>query len=479
MRTKLTSAAEGSVGRKPRISEQVPLRSLLVFVVVVITACGLLASALVVNGIMREFTLSRVDQDLEKAADGWASRNDFLRPDPTSPRPPSDFYVQKIYSDGSRIVVNDSESAPDLSKVQMNSGPLTVGASSPSEGATRWRVIARQNNGVLTVVALNLHREDRIIDSLMATQLIIGLIVLALLGIISLWVVNRSLRPLREVERTAAGIASGDLDLRVPALPTTTEVGRLSTALNTMLAQIQESVEESQSNELQMRRFVGDASHELRTPLTSLKGYTELYRSGAMPDADKVLDKVAEEAGRMSYLVEDLLDLTRAEGSPMQFSKVDVFELILGVTSSLRVAHPGRKIVVVNDADEIPEVLGDQQKLHRVFTNLINNALVHGGADAEIRILHSGDQVCVHVSDNGIGMAPEVAQHVFERFYRADSSRSRASGGSGLGLAIVKSLVEAHKGTVTVTSTEGVGTTFCVCIPRADASVHTRKRSTS
>lgn len=450
-----------------RIPEGIPLRTLLVFVMVVLAACGLIASALVVNGIMRDFTMSRVDQDLERAAHGWAARNDFLRPDASTARPPSDFYVQKIFADGSRIIVNDSDSAPDLSQVQKNDEPLTVGMAAGNSDGTRWRVIAHQDNGVLTVVALNLRREDRIIDRLMATQVIIGSIVITLLGLMSFWIVRRSLRPLREVERTAAAIAAGDLDRRVPSLPYNTEVGRLSHALNVMLAQLQGSIEESRSKEEQMRRFVGDASHELRTPLTSLKGYTELYRSGAMPDADKVLSKVADEAGRMSYLVEDLLSLTRAEGAPNEMTKVDVFDLILGVAGSMRAAHPGRTINVVNDADDIPVVMGDNLKLHRVFTNLINNALVHGGADARIRIHLVGDSVCVDVIDNGVGMSPDVSKHVFERFYRADSSRSRASGGSGLGLAIVKTLVEAHKGTVTVESEAGVGTTFKVCLPKA------------
>ncbi|MDU0479871.1 HAMP domain-containing sensor histidine kinase [Staphylococcus chromogenes] len=447
-------------------SEAVPLRTLLVFVMVVTTAAGLIASALVVNGAMREFTLARVDEDLETASQSWAARNDFLRPDSSTARPPSDFYVQKIFADGSRIIVNDSETAPDLSQVKKNDVPITVGTVNGAANGTRWRVIAQYHNGVLTVVALNLHREDRIIDRLMATQFIIGLIVITLVGIISFWIVRRSLRPLRDVERTAAAIAVGDLDRRVPSLPTTTEVGRLSQAINVMLAQLQGSIEESRSKEAQMRRFVGDASHELRTPLTSLKGYTELYRSGAMSDADKVLSKVSDEAGRMSYLVEDLLSLTRAEGAPNELTKVDIFDLILGVTGSMRAAHPGRKISVANEADEVPVVLGDSLKLHRVFTNLINNALVHGGADANIRIHLQDQRVCVDVIDNGRGMPPEVAEHVFERFYRADSSRSRASGGSGLGLAIVKSLVEAHKGTVTVDSEEGVGTTFHVCLPK-------------
>ncbi|AKK03937.1 sensor histidine kinase [Corynebacterium epidermidicanis] len=453
--------------RRLSVLEEIPLRSLLVMVMVVIAAAGLAASALVVNGIMREFTLSRVDQDLTNAATGWAARNDFLRPDSSTARPPSDFYVQKIFQDGSRLILNDSDSAPNLSEVKYDDQLFTVGSAAGGDSNSRWRVISRQRDGIRTIVALNLRREDRIIDRLMATQIVIGLIVLSLLGLVSFWGVRKALRPLRDVERTAASIAAGDLDRRVPSLPTSTEVGRLSVALNVMLSQLQRSIEESRSKEEQMRRFVGDASHELRTPLTSLRGYTELYQSGAMPDADKVLAKVNEEAGRMGYLVEDLLSLTRAEGSPTKREKVDIFELVLNVASSMRAAHPNRMITVTNDADDVPIVLGDQLKIHRVFTNLINNGLVHGGADVTVRVRLEGTCVCVDVIDNGCGMSEEVASHVFERFYRADSSRSRASGGSGLGLAIVKSLVEQHQGSVTVESELGVGTTFTVCLPRS------------
>lgn len=451
-----------------QLHRDIPLRTWLVLIVVVISGCGLSASAVVVSSIMRDFTISRVDQDLLKASQGWAARNDFLRPDATSARPPSDFYVQKIYSDGSRIILNDSESAPDLSAVHLDSDPITVGPANPEGGGARWRVVATYSDGVSTVVALNLGREDRIIDQLVVTQLTIGAAVLVVLALIAYVAVQASLRPLRDVRQTAVAIAGGDLDRRVPLAAANTEVGELSLALNAMLGQLQKSVEEAHAQEEQMRRFVGDASHELRTPLTSLKGYAELYRSGAMPDADKVLSKISDEAGRMNYLVEDLLSLTRAEGSPTELKPVDAFDLVVGVASSLRVAHPERKISVFNLAKDVPIVDADPQKLHRVVANLVNNGLIHGGAEAsvEIEVSDSPDDVSIKVLDDGVGMNPETAEHVFERFYRSDASRSRATGGSGLGLAIVKSIVQAHHGAVTVESTPGVGTTFTVLLPR-------------
>src|SRR5699024_1152059 len=155
-------------------------------------------------------------------------------------------------------------------------------------------------------------------------------------ALFAFFLVHRALRPLREVEATAKAIASGDFDRRVPEGGENTEVGELSHSLNVMLERLQGSIIELQNKEEQMRRFVGDASHELRTPLTSVKGYAELYRSGATDDAKLVLERIEAEASRMSVLVEDLLALTRAEGSRFEEADVDILELSLSVASSLR-----------------------------------------------------------------------------------------------------------------------------------------------
>lgn len=217
-----------------------------------------------------------------------------------------------------------------------------------------------------------------------------------------------------------------------------------------------------------MRRFVGDASHELRTPLTSVRGYTELYRSGATDDVEMVFTRIDDESRRMSLLVEDLLALTRAEGSRLDLTPVDLLELSLSVASSARAAFPGREVSVSNVTSSVPVVEGDASRLHQVLLNLISNGLTHGGPEAAVRVTLGleDDDVLITVEDDGRGMSPETASHIFERFYREDASRSRASGGSGLGLAIVKSLVEKHGGTITVDSVEGEGSAFTVRLPR-------------
>lgn len=444
----------------------IPLRTRIILLVVGIAGLGLLVNAVAVSSLMREVSYSRMDQDLETAMSSWARTVEILNIDGRQ-GPPSDYYVAKIFIDGSNIIFNDAQSAPDLAETAIGTGPHTVAAVPGSSSPTPWRVMAVKNGDVITVVGKSMGRETTLLYRLVVVQMIIGVLILVAILISSFFLVRRSLRPLREVEETAKSIAGGDLDRRVPQWPMTTEVGQLANALNIMLEQLQASILNAQEKEAQMRRFVGDASHELRTPLTSVKGYSELYHSGATNDPDWVLSKISGEAQRMSVLVEDLLSLTRAEGQQMDKHPVDMLELSLAVATSLRAAWPDRTITVRNNAETIPVVEGDPTRLHQVLTNIVANGLNHGGPEAKVQIdlATDADKVVIRVCDDGVGMSQQDAEHIFERFYRADTSRSRASGGSGLGLAITKSLVEGHRGTITVKSETGTGTEFTITLP--------------
>ncbi|WP_284523302.1 sensor histidine kinase [Corynebacterium aquatimens] len=199
-----------------------------------------------------------------------------------------------------------------------------------------------------------------------------------------------------------------------------------------------------------------------------MRGYAELYRSGMAPDADMVLGKIEQESARMQLLVEDLLALTRAEGTRLEKKQLDMLQLTADVASSARAAFPGRVIHINHDCTRPPVVEGDPDRLHQVLLNLISNAFKHAGEDAEVTITlrDNLDRLFIGVADNGVGMSPEDAEHIFERFYRADTSRHRAAGGgSGLGLAITKSLVEQHDGTISVVSAPGEGSTFTISLP--------------
>lgn len=453
----------------------VPLRTFLILVIIFTTGTGLIASAYAVNRIMHAYVYDRVDKQLDEAIHGWASRDDLtvlpLTPEErTKSRPPSQVFVEKISTDGSTLVWNDMSSSPNLSNVPTNvSGIYTVPTKQSASGYSGdWRVrVGTEEDGDIVVVARPLENENKIISQLAYAQVIISILALLGVGAFGWWMINQLLRPLREVERTAEAITAGDLDRRLPNWAPTTEVGQVAGALNGMLERLQESIEDAQDKEQQMRRFVGDASHELRTPLTSVKGYAELYRQGAAPDPAWVISRIEAEASRMSLLVEDLLALTRAEGMQYERSQTDLLECAVGVCSALRVAHTGRNISINTLPGELPIVYVDAARMHQVITNLVNNALLHGGPEANVTVEVgcAGGRGVVRVIDDGVGMSEEDAKHIFERFYRADVSRSRASGGSGLGLAIVQSLVEAQGGTVTVKSKLGEGSTFEVSFP--------------
>ena len=291
---------------------------------------------------------------------------------------------------------------------------------------------------------------------------------LFLIGVLGYFVIRRTWGPCGKWRKTAKAIANGDLDRRAPVLPENTEVGALSHSMNVMLEQASSLYRGTAIQGTQMRRFLGDASHELRTPLTSVKGYAELYRSGATTDATMVMKKIEEEAARMSLLVEDLLSLTRSEEARFDEAPVDMLALGLSVVGSLRAAYPERSIEVDAKATDMPMVMGDTARLHQVLTNLIVNSLKHGGEEAKARLSIDTDDnhVILEVSDDGVGVQEADLPHIFERFYRADTSRTRATGGSGLGLAIVKTIVEAHQGAISVESTVGEGTSFRIVLPK-------------
>lgn len=501
-----------------------PLRVSLVVVIAVLVGMGLTVSGVSVTTTLQRFLIQRVDEQLDQATNGWAHRSGLADgtsyqqgqqgqdqqgedsddltgssdrstlglegfgvlnlqqpPNPVTgvTRPPSDFYILVVDDQISYEYFNSPLTArPEIRGLGEPTMPVTVGSREDSGTHISWRATSfRNDDGTITIVALPLEEEEHIISRLVLLQVIIGLTVVAFVILASMYLVRRALRPLNEVELTASKISNGDLGQRVPNWRPNTEVGRLSQALNKMLAQIQTafvaigaSEQQARRSEASMRRFIGDASHELRTPLTSVRGYAELYQSGATDDAPMVLDRISEEAGRMSLLVEDLLALVRMdEGRPLAKNRVDMLELVLETAESARAGFPERTVQVVNEAGDIPVVVGDVNRLHQVFGNLVTNALRHAGEDAEVKLrLDKRDgQVIVDVEDNGRGIPAQDLPHLFERFYRPDVSRSRASGGSGLGLSIVKGLVEAHGGTVTVRSTEGEGTLFRIELPEA------------
>jgi two-component system OmpR family sensor kinase len=467
----------------------VPLRVALVAATLLLVTCGLLASGIAVTSILRHTLINRVDQTLLDASRGWAQAPRRMPQPaiegPNPARPPSDFYVRGIGPDGRVwMAVNDRDAEPALPD-DNDVGPVPVTIGSVNHSGVQWRAMTvRGPGGELTTVAIDLSDVQSTVRALTYAQVGIGLAVLLVLGVAGFAVVHRSLRPLVEVEQTAAAIAAGQLDRRVPERDPRTEVGRLSLALNGMLTQIQAalaaseaSAEQARSSEDRMRRFITDASHELRTPLTTIRGFAELYRQGAANDVEMLMNRIESESSRMGLLVEDLLLLARLDAQrPLDRRRVDLLALATDAVHDARSIAPKRDInMEVFDGPGTPEVLGDEPRLRQVLGNLMANALQHTpeNSGVTVRVGTADDRAVLEVCDEGPGMSAEDAHRVFERFYRADSSRARTSGGSGLGLSIVDSLVYAHGGTVSVTTAPGHGCRFKVSLPRiAEVAAH-------
>ena len=476
---------------------RVPLRVTLVALLMALVTVALMTTGFVATSLLRGYLLDQQDAQLLDFAHEFApDQYTAVQNCATQGFPFRGGYVACISASGETVAFKsertDRTSLPDVSALTQSTihdydnTPFTLPA---ADDSTSWRLVAVQvNNGLIVVVGIDLAGDNDVLARLVAIEVIVGLVVLVVLGVAGYLLVRNSLRPLVEVERTAQAIAAGDLSRRVPAGDERTEVGRLSTALNGMLGRIessfraqQTSEEQARASEGRMRRFVADASHELRTPLTSIRGFAELHRQGAVStpeDIRRLMHRIESEATRMGLLVEDLLQLARLDQQrPLSLAPVDLAELAGDAVNDARAVQPDRPIALHLDTSltDVPVVIGDEARLRQVLGNLVTNALTHTPVSARVTIRLSEDRVSpgtvvVSVTDQGPGLAPADAQRVFERFYRADTSRTRAAGGSGLGLSIVASLVAAHGGRVDLTTTPGEGATFAVRLPRSGPS---------
>lgn len=360
-------------------------------------------------------------------------------------------------------------SADDLAERAASGDIFTVG--SVGGGDMRYRALVRLTPaGNYAVTAAPLNDVDGMIRTLRFIITCTNLVVLALLCTVVWFVIRRGLRPVDDMIDTAGFIAGGDLSRRVEYDNSSSEVGRLGHALNVMLGRIETSFAEKEASEGRLRQFVADASHELRTPLTSIRGYAELYRTGAAssPEAvDRAMGRIEAEGIRMSRLVEDLLLLARLDqGRPLRMEQVDLVRLTNDAVADAHVVDPDRLLTYEHPDEAL--VRGDADRLRQVVDNLITNARVHTDptTPVEVRIAVQADDIVLTVADNGVGIAPEHAEQVFNRFFRVDTSRSRARGGTGLGLSIVAAIVEAHEGNVALDTAPGEGTIVRVVLPR-------------
>ncbi|WP_267423855.1 MULTISPECIES: sensor histidine kinase [unclassified Curtobacterium] len=360
-----------------------------------------------------------------------------------------------------------------LGGVRVDGQPRTVDL---GDDLGRYRVTAAPVGPAVLVVGLPMVPVYESVWKLFGVVLVVMLLALVVASAAAALAVRRSLRPLERVAETATTVAGMPLDrsdaldgIRVPDTDPRTEVGRVGTAFNRMLGHIGNAMQARERSEQKVRQFVADASHELRTPLASVRGYAELTRrmgGDLPPDVVYAMSRIESESLRMTSMVEDLLLLARLdEGREVQLDDVDLTGLVLDAVNDAHAASPEHVIEV-----EVPPtpvvVLGDAARLHQVIVNLVTNARTHtpDGTRITVGIETVPDGVDLTVRDTGQGIDPAFLPKLFERFARADSSRSRTAGSTGLGLAIVDAVVQAHGGRVGVESRPG-DTVFTVHLP--------------
>jgi two-component system OmpR family sensor kinase len=476
------------------------LRIRLLLAVGAVALIALLVADVVTYSALRSFLFTQIDQSLVTPQRAAASPNfGGLELPGTNPFNPSrDPHPRSPILGGFEEIRSSSGTIVLITPAQVNGHSYTPRLPTPITGFTvqpdgiravyftapatqaggpSFRVRASKlEDGNEFIVAAPLDATNGTLNHLLFIELIVtgaALIAAVLLG---WWLVRVGLRPLEEVERTAELIAEGELDNRVPGENTKTEVGRLARTVNIMLSRIQRAFAERDATEAELRtsegrlrQFVADASHELRTPVSAVSAYAEMYQLGMAksgPELDRAMAGISLESARMGHLVEDLLTLARLdEGLPLEQKPVELVKLSADAVHTAAAVGPDWPVRL--EAARPVEVTGDPLRLRQVLDNLLSNVRAHTptGTTTVVRVSQTSDEAVVDVTDDGPGLDDEQRSRVFERFYRADPSRSRLKGGAGLGLSIVNAIVTAHGGTVQALSLPDGGASFSVHLP--------------
>ncbi|WP_309123705.1 sensor histidine kinase [Arthrobacter sp.] len=461
------------------------LRTQLIAIMTLLMVFTVAITGIVTISLLRNSLVVQMDKDIQANAQsvtnsigaiGSDTNQNLLR-----------FYGLWLDENGESIRSTHSPDAlevpviPRLSREEVEAMNLDAFTVPGSRNESEWRVIVfpliEEDSSV--AVATRMSTVHDTVSEAGRIIFTVGLFSIAAASIVAYLAVTRQFRPLSRVERTAAAIAGGDLSRRVEVERPATEVGRLSRSLNAMLSHIESAFAARMESERKMRRFVADASHELRTPLVTIRGFSELYRHGALQNDEDVkaaMGRIESEAKRMGQLVEDLLTLARIdEQRPLEAQPLDLLVLGNDAAMDARAIAPDRTIRVIGldggPARHAPTV-GDEARLRQVVANLMTNALRYTpeGSPIEVAVgvapvIHGRSDAVIEVRDHGPGISEEDASRVFERFYRADSSRYRETGGTGLGLAIVAALVAQHDGSVRLEETPGGGATLSIRLP--------------
>nr|WP_279671701.1 HAMP domain-containing sensor histidine kinase [Flexivirga meconopsidis] len=473
-----------------------PLRLRVSALLVLLLAVALLITGAAATAQVRSFMTQRQDAELRAAraylVDG-AVKNRATEQQAFAYVPTNTYAISLQGVDGTEESMmtgpgdkRNPASVPAIPKLtasdsRVRSGRVfTVGSKA---GGGRWHVVAGtvDDSGTTYVyaVAVSMDHTDEVVDHLELVIVLVGLLALLACAVLGWFAVRRTLRPLRQIEDTARGIAAGDLTRRVPAPRAQDEVGSLSKSLNVMLSRVEDSFAVRRASEERMRRFVADASHELRTPLATVRGYAELFRQGAVSgeaDTRAAMRRIEDEATRMAVMVDDLLLLTRldrmhrdAPAADRPHVPIDLTVLAADAVQDATAIDHDRSVRLRGLGGPVRPtmVLGDEAALRQVVTNLMANAIRYTPPRTPLEVVvgTQGGTAELHLVDHGAGIASDLRERIFERFYRADPSRNSEHGGSGLGLAIVTAILQLHDGVVEVRDTPGGGATFVVKIP--------------
>lgn len=362
-----------------------------------------------------------------------------------------------------RVVVLDASG-----KVIADTGQAIVGEQHPAEHAANGAPVIVNGKTVGAVLVgsmiepvLNPADEDflRSVNlSILITSVAVGILALVLGSLLFRQIIS----PLRALSQSARAIAEGDLGQRV-VIHSDDEIGQVARSFNRMAESLAEA-------DVQRRNMMADIAHELRTPLTVVQGSLEALMDGVYDLTTENVAGIHKQTVVLTRLVADLRDLALAEAGQLRLERkpVSLVDVIAQVSEGLEIqAHEKEVTIKAEVAANLPQVQADEQRITQVLFNLISNALRHTPAGGTVTVSAElrEDRVLVSVRDTGSGIPPEDLPHVFERFYRADRSRTRSTGGSGLGLTIAKQIVEAHGGKIWTQSWLGAGSTFAFSLP--------------
>ncbi|MQA93240.1 MAG: HAMP domain-containing protein [Streptosporangiales bacterium] len=432
---------------------------------------------LVSSLVLRSYLIGRLDAQLDLAVDRAAGQlRGVALQRVEQVLSPLGYVVAVTDRNGDRVRVvggdpDEQPAARRLTRLRFGELRSHAEAEKPFDlkGTPDLRVAARYNQkGRIVAVAVPLSDVTDATNRLAGASVLTGVGLVGLLALAGQWLMNRGLAPLSRMITTADRVSTGaDLSARLPGADRRTEVGRLATAINTMLGRIETSYAARVRSEERIRAFAADASHELRTPLTTIRGYAELFRQGAFNDEEQVREamrRIEMESERMSKLVAELLELARLDrGTQLDLADTDLVQLVRDGVADAAAVEPERDFTV-----ETPErllVAADEPRIRQVLANLLANVRAHTPADtpARVRLSEDGDEVLLDVADDGPGMSEEEAARAFDRFHTASGQ------GSGLGLAIVSAIAAAHGGSAEIVAHEGAGTRVRIRIPRSHA----------